>query len=134
MSLQSWLADVVLVNDSPDWRKPGDVLIFRNFDDARSYLEHWSDELEDAAFFATGDKLVVAADKHGYVSVDRREPQTDGQEIVGSWLRHSARSVLVARRDRSTKKWRRVNLGDAERNEVLPETIEGLIAYIGFTI
>ena len=131
--MESWLADVLLVNDCPEWRQPGDVMVFRNFDDARSYLEHWADEPELSAVFATGDKLIIAADEHGNISVDRREPIADGQEVVRTWLKEMAAAVLVTRRHRSTKRWRRTNLGDAEQAGVLPDTIEGLIAYTGFT-
>src|SRR5215204_1410697 len=104
MSTRDWLADIVLVNDSPSEVAPGDVLIFRSFDDARSYLEHWSGQLDDAAFFASGDKLIAGADAHGNVVVERRERQENGQEIVKAWLHHSAQAVLAARLHRSGKR------------------------------
>lgn len=134
MSARTWLADVVIVNDAPGMSVPGGVLIFRNFDDARSYLEHWADELELPVFSASGEKLVIVADVHGNVTIDRREPYDRGEEWITACLRHNAQAVFAARLHRSGKRWRRVYLGEAERAGVLPETIEGLIAYIGFTI
>ncbi|QNA84936.1 hypothetical protein G4G27_13725 [Sphingomonas sp. So64.6b] len=122
------------MNDAPEMDQPGDVLIFRNFDDARSYLEHWADELELPVFSASGEKLVIVADMHGYVTVDRREPHDRGEELITACLRHNAQAVFAARLHRSGKRWRRVYLGEAVRAGVLPESIEGLIAYIGFKI
>ncbi len=134
MSVRTWLADVVIVNDAPDIERPGGVSIFRNVDDARSYLEHWADELEMPVFSASGERLVMVADEHGNVTVDRREPDDRGQELITACLRHNAEAVLAARLHRSGKRRRRVHIGEAERAGVLPESIEGLIAYIGFTV
>lgn len=108
-------------------------MLFRNFTDARSYLEHWADEPDLVAFFANGDRLMIATDPHGNVSIARREEQAEGGSVVLNWLRHMAALRLAARRHRATKRWGRVYLGEQESEGVLPETVEGLIAYLGFT-
>jgi hypothetical protein len=133
MTTRDWLDDVVLVNDN-ETETPGDVMLFRNFSDARSYLEHWADELDQTAYFANGDRLIIAADSHGNVSLSERERREDGADVVSSWLKHLAAATLSARHHRSSKRWKRVYLGELEAQGVLPQTIEGLIAYVGFTI
>jgi hypothetical protein len=130
----AWLHDIVLVNDGPDEDCPGDVSIFRNLADARAYLEHWSESLDDAVFSATGQRLIMAADKHCNVSLQARVDQVDGEAIVKAWLTRMAQAILESRRHRAGKRWRRVNLGELEAQGVLPDTVEGLIAYVGFTI
>ena len=134
MATPNWLHDIVLVNDSPNEAIPGDVAIFRNFADARSYLEHWGEEPGRAAFSGAGEKLLIEADRHGNVSIMRREPRADGELIIRSWLNRMAQALLETRRYRAGKRWRPENLGEAETQGILPETVEGLIAYVGFTI
>jgi hypothetical protein len=134
MTMSNWLHDLVLVNDSADESQPGDVSVFRTFTDARSYLEHWGEEPELAVFSGAGEKLLVEADASGNVRISRRESRADGQEIIISWLRRSAETMLAERRRRAGKRWRPVHLGEMEAHGVLPQTVEGLIAYLGFTI
>lgn len=134
MEQRNWLEDVAIVNESRDERVAGGVLVFRNAGDACSHLEHWwVENAEGFAFTALGDRLILGVDPSGRVVVERREACMDGGEIVESWLRHSAGSVLAARRHRSAARWRTTKLGEVEARGVLPDTIEGLIAYIGFT-
>jgi hypothetical protein len=132
MTTNDWLRDVLLVNDD-ETETPGDVMLFRNFTDARAYLEHWADEPGIVAFFANGNRLVIATEPNGNVSIARREEQAEGSRVVLNWLRYLAEHRLAVRRHRATKRWGRVNLGELESQGILPVTIEGLIAYLGFT-
>lgn len=53
MTSPTWLEDIILVSDGPDETCPGDVAVFRNLTDARAYLEHWSESIENAVFSGT---------------------------------------------------------------------------------
>lgn len=130
----SWLHDIVLVNDGPNEFEPGDVYVFRSFADACSYLEHWAEEPELAVFSAEGEQLTVKADEFGNMGIIERQFRADGLDVVTTWLRRMAEAVSAARRHRAGKRWRRIHLGEREAQGVLPQTIEGLIAYVGFTI
>jgi hypothetical protein len=133
MTLLSWLHDIVLVNDGPDEACPGDVDVFRNLTDARAYLEHWAECLDCAVFSGAGQRLIMAADQHGNVSIQARIDRVDGQAIIKAWLTRMAQAILESRRYRAGKSWKRVNLGELEAQGILPDTVEGLIAYVGFT-
>lgn len=129
---RGWLADVVLVNESHDVRAPGDVLLFRSAGEACRYLEGWWVEDEEGfVFTAAGERLDLGVDNSGDVVVERREPCADGETIVLGWLRASAAARLATRRSRAARG--RAVLSAAEERGDLPGTVEGLIAYIGFT-
>jgi hypothetical protein len=135
MTSPTWLEDIILVSDRPDETCPGDVVVFRNLTDARAYLEHWSESIENAVFSGTGQRLIMAADESGNVSIQARIDRADGEAIIKAWLTRMAEAILEARRYRAVKRWGwgRVNLGELEAQGVLPATVEGLIAYVGFT-
>lgn len=135
MTSPSWLEDIILVSDGPDETCPGDVAVFRNLTDARAYLEHWSESIDNAVFSGTGQRLIMAADESGNVSIEARIDRADGEAIIKAWLTRMAEAILEARRYRAAKRWGwgRVNLGELEAQGVLPATVEGLIAYVGFT-
>ncbi|WP_133175354.1 hypothetical protein [Sphingomonas oleivorans] len=131
MEQQDWLEDVVIVNESPDERVVGDVSLFRNAGDACRRLEQWwVEDQEGFAFTASGARLILAVDASNNVVVERREACADGTDIIKGWLRSSANAMLEARRQRARQG--KINLGEAETRGVLPGTIEGLIAYLGF--
>lgn len=134
MTSTTWLEDIILVNDGPDETCPGDVSVFRNLTDARAYLEHWSDSIDNAVFSGSGQRLIMSADQHGNVSIQARIDRAEGEAIIIAWLTRMAEATLEARRYRATKRWGwgRVNLGELEAQGVLPATVEGLIAYVGF--
>lgn len=134
MTSLSWLHDIVLVNDGPDETSPGDVIVFRNLTDARAYLEHWAESLDNAVFSGAGQRLIMAADQHGNVSIQARIDLIDGEAIIKGWLTRMAQAILESRRYRAGKRWKRVNLGELEAQGILPDTVEGLIAYVGFTV
>jgi len=128
---QQWLNDIVLINESNDESVAGDVGIFRSVGEACRYLEDWwVRDQEGFAFTASGERLVLAVHASNRVVVNRREVCTNGQTVVQNWLKHSAASVLAARTIRSTKG--KVALAPFEESGQLPDTVEGLIAYVGF--
>lgn len=132
MSGDEWLHDIILVNDTGrgDDLEPGAVDVFRSAGDACGYLEPWwVEERHGLAFTAAGEKVTLGVEGLG-VFVHGCEPQPDGRQIVLGWLRHSARSILDARRHRAAKG--KVRLGRLEAEGVLPTSVEGLIAYVGF--
>ena len=76
----------------------------------------------------------MEADQHGNVSIRAREDRIDGEAIIKAWLTRMAKAILESRRARVGKRWGSVNLGELEAQGVLPDTVEGLIAYVGFTV
>ena len=131
--MDPWLHDILLVNESTSGveAEPEDVDVFRSVAAACRYLEPWwVEEGYGFAFSAAGDRIVLGVDTSGGVVLARREPCAEGSGIVRSWLRDSAEAVLEVRRAKAAKG--KVLLGAAEAQGVLPTTIEGLIAYVGF--
>ena len=127
---QSWLSDVIVINESSDERIPGDVSAFRSAGEACRYLEYWwVEEGHGFAFTASGERLILGVFGRE-VTVEAIEPHERGAEIVRTWLEALAAAVLDARRHRASK-GRAVLSGFEERGE-LPRTTEGLLAYVGF--
>lgn len=128
---RNWLDDVAIVNESSSLDQPGDVLLFRSVGEACVYIEPWwVEQAEGFAFTATGKRVVLRPGRFT-VDVEQIEPFPGGREIVLGWLRSSAANMLAARRIRSRQG--KVLLGSNEAEGVLPQSIEGLIAYLGFS-
>lgn len=126
----NWLDEVVVLNESKDENSPGDVSIHRSEGDALAGLEDWwVENSEGFAFTASGVRLVLAVGPSGGVFVERREACPEGAAIVLGWLQALGRTTLEARH-RVAREGKAVLTG-AEEEGVLPETAEGLIAYIG---
>ena len=126
----------VVVNESRDLRRPGDVSVFRDADAMCRWLEPWwVEDGEGFAFSAAGERILLGVDGTRVV-VTGREPMADGLEIVRGWLLDAAAAVLRTRQERA-EGWiplgRHPMLSEAEARGNLPETVEGLIAYVGFT-
>jgi hypothetical protein len=127
-----WLSDVVLVNESRAEATAGDVSLYRSTGEACRFLEHWwVKDSEGYAFSAAGDRLILGVDQSNNVIVMRREPCAEGKSIVLNWLNSCAVAVLQARRSRAAKG--KDILGLYEEQGHLPQTVEGLIGYIGFS-
>ena len=126
----SWLDGIVILNESPEERRPGDVSIHRSVGDACEALEHWFvNNNESHACTASGTRLILIAEHNGPITVCRREECVDGGEIILGWLQSLAETTLDARK--RAAQTRRVMLSAEEEQGVLPTTIEGLIGYIG---
>ncbi len=126
-----WLDGVVVVNESKDENLPGDVAIYRSEGDACAAFEDWwVKSSEGHAFTATGVRLILKIGPSGEVIVDRRETCAEGPTIVRLWLQALALTTLEARKRVASQK--RAHLSSAEVEALLPTSIEGLIAYIGF--
>jgi hypothetical protein len=126
----NWLADVIVLNDNPDPVRAGDVQIYRNEGDLGRQLEHWYvDDVAHLALTGTGDKAILGL-RDRLVIVERREPFAEGAAVLQQWLTVTAQHVLAARTERARKG--KVQLGTLEAQGVLPDSTEGLIAYIGF--
>jgi hypothetical protein len=131
MTDRTWLHDIILVNDGPKTLEPGDVSVFRSAGDACSYLEPWwVEERHGMAFNAFGEKVSLGTDDSRVV-VKGYQRHPDGEEIVLCWLNYSARAILEARLHKAAKG--KLRLGEAETKGVLPTSVEGLVAYVGFT-
>ncbi len=127
----NWLDEVVVVNESTDERLPGDLSIYRSEGDACSYLEPWwVEKNEGFAFSASGLRLILGLGHAGEVIVARREECAEGPEIVLGWLQALAQTTLQAR-NRVAQNGRAI-LSRAEEEGALPDTVEGLVAYISF--
>jgi len=131
MTSKSWLFDIVVVNESDDEATAGDVSVFRSAGEACRYLESWwVTENLGVAFTAAGERLSLGIQGEAVVVLERNETP-GGEAIVQKWLRHSAAAVLGARKTKAAKF--KAALGKCEEQGMLPDSIEGLIAYIGFT-
>lgn len=128
--MNEWLADVVIVNESPD-EGAGDVSIFRSVGEACSHLEHWwVEESHGFAYTAAGERLTLDVDGRDRVIVTGKQAVPEGEEIVRGWLQSCAASLLRARKVKAARG--KAILGEGEEREQLPTSIEGLIAYVGF--
>lgn len=131
MTGNGWLSDVVVLNESSDMRVAGDVTLFRSAGEACTWIEPWwVANQEGFAFTAAGERLVLEVTPEQNVRVERREPHPDGEAIVLDWLRSNALHLLETRKARAEKG--HLGPGGFEERGELPDTIEGLIAYIGF--
>jgi hypothetical protein len=127
-----WLADIVVVNESRDEATAGDVSVFRSAGEACSWLEHWWVENgQGFAFTAAGDRLMLGVDDKDRVIVTSQQDTPGGAEVVLGWLRAYAVAVLDARRAKAEKG--KATLSRSEEREQLPTSVEGLIAYVGFS-
>jgi hypothetical protein len=132
MMANDWLADIVVVNESRDVATAGDVSVFRSAGEACISLEHWwVDNGEGFAFTAAGNRLTLGVDDNDRVIVTGQEATPGGTEIVLGWLRAYAAAVLDARRAKAKKG--KATLSPSEESGLLPTSIEGLIAYVGFS-
>jgi len=126
-----WLADVVIVNESPD-ETAGDISIFRSAGEACRYLEDWwVREHLGSVFTAQGRRLVLGINGSNLVFVVEQHETARGPEIILNWLRVSATNLQETRRRKSGKG--KAVLSAFEQQRRLPTTVEGLIAYLGFT-
>lgn len=126
----NWLDDVIVLNESSDPTVAGDVQIYRNGGDLGRQLEHWYvDDVEHLALTGTGQRAVLGL-RGELVVVERVEPFPEGPDLLRAWLDKTARHILSVRKEKAGK--RNVSPGALESEGVLPATIEGLIAYIGF--
>lgn len=129
-SAPNWLDDVIVVNESGDLCVAGDVQIYRNEGDVGRQLEDWYvNEVDHLALTGTGRKATLGL-RHMVVVVERLEPFAEGPALLYVWLRSTAQHLLSVRMERAHKG--KGHLGSLEAEGVLPETVEGLIAYIGF--
>lgn len=130
-----WLSDVAIFNESENYSVPGDVSIYRNIHEMCAGMEAWMVEGGGIGFALNGLGQQIRLEMDGEDAigsvVHTSEPDID---TVISWLQHAAKGVQEARIHRSKKKpwflWSLPVLGDAEEKGVLPETVEGLLAYI----
>jgi len=127
-----WLADIVVVNESREFTAAGDISVFRSVGEACRALEHWWVENgEGFAFTAAGGHLILGLDDGKRVIVTGQQSADGGAEVVQAWLRACAAAVLDARR--SSAKKGKAALSSFEERGQLPTSVEGPIAYIGFT-
>ncbi|MXO86516.1 hypothetical protein GRI38_10815 [Altererythrobacter aurantiacus] len=125
-----WLRDIIVINDSRGIANAGDVTLFRSAGEACRYVEPWWVK-EDQGFVLTADgqKVTLGIDGRDVI-VRRYEDFPDGRAIVLRWLQYSAQAILTARRHKAQSG--KILLGETEASGILPATVEGLIAYIGF--
>jgi hypothetical protein len=125
------LTDIVVLNESRDEARAGDVSVFRSANEACAYLEHWwVEDGEGFAFTASGDRLGLGVDSAQRVVVLSREAVPDGAEIVRGWLHAYAAAVLEARR--SSTRSSKAKPHDHEVPGHLPSSTDDLIACVGF--
>lgn len=131
----SWLYDVAVFNESEDYAAPGDVSVYRNIEEMCSGMEAWMVEDGGIGFCLNGLGQAIKLDLIGENVVglvdDAGKPDLD---TLQSWLTSAAKSVQEERAFKSRRKprffWSPPTLGFVEAQGVLPDTVEGLIAYI----
>jgi hypothetical protein len=126
----TWLRDVIIVNESKDERAAGDVSIFRTEYDACRTLEPTDvTNKEYLAFNGVGERVSFGVDRL-HVVIQRREQEPSGIEIVHRWLTETVTHAHEVRKEKANRG--KLKLGREESHGVLPNTIEGFIAYLGF--
>ncbi len=136
LSPSSWLSDVVILNENREYRAAGDVDVFRSLGDACRYLEPWY--IEQEMFFTLnglGQAIEFSVENNMVVGAVNGVSRPDA-DTLKVWLVTTAGHVFEARKHRSVKRGvfsTPVLLGEQESKGVLPQSVEGLIAYIGFT-
>ncbi len=125
----NWLEDVIVVNENIDPQMAGDVQVYRHEVAVGLQLEHWYVDEPHMALTGIGDKAILGL-RGSLVIVERREPFADGAQLLNQWLTAKALHLLSVRRDRARKG--KVQLSALEAQGVLPETVEGLLVYVGF--
>ena len=131
----SWLYDVAVFNESEDYALPGAVSVYRNIEKMCSGMEAWMVEDGGIGFCLNGLGHALKHDMIGERVLgqvdDNSEPDLTTLQL---WLTSVARSIHEVRAFKSRKKprlfWSPPTLGLVEAQGVLPDTIEGLIAYI----
>lgn len=131
---QSWLSDVAVFNENDEYAVPGDVSIYRNIEEMCFSMEAWMVEGDGIGFSLNGlgQKIAIEMDGEQAVGSVADEVEPDLATLT-LWLRHAAEGIQEARTVKSRKKpwmlWSPPTLGAAEAKGILPETIEGLLAY-----
>jgi hypothetical protein len=130
MSGASWLKEIVILNENSPPHVPGDVQIFRSAIGVCYHLEPWFvGDVDHMAISGIGDLVILgASDNHVYV--ERTEPFSEGLGLLREWLVPTAIRIHQERSKAEKKKPSAV--GSLMPDGVMPDTIEGLIAYIGF--
>ncbi len=125
-----WLDDVIVVNENDDPQRAGDVQVYRSEGDVGRQLEHWYvNDVMHLALTGAGDKAILGL-RGDLVIVERREPFAAGSTLLLQWLTAKAQHFLTVRTARARKG--KVQLGTLEAKGVLPDSIDGLLAYVGF--
>ena len=130
MKNAGWLSDIVLISESEDENIAGDVSIFRSFGEACRYLEHWwVEESHGFAITAMGERLILGVENRAVIVVSR-EAKPRPELVLECW-KPTADALLEARESKAIKG--KAILSGFEVARLLPNSTEGLIAYIGFT-
>lgn len=128
---ENWLSDVIVINETNNSEDVGDLSIFRSLGDACRKVEPWyADEVNFYALNGLGQSLEFTSS--GYTTKASTLTEVEpNPHLLLFWLSQSAKDVFEARQYKASKN--ELVLGLAESSHILPSTIEGLIAYIGFT-
>lgn len=132
---KSWLSDVAVFNESEQYDVPGDISIYRNIEEMCSGMEAWMVEDGGIGFSLNGLGQTIKLEMDGEQAVGSIVVETKPDQItLAIWLKHAAKGVQEARLIKSRKKpwllWSPPAIGTAEAEGALPDTIEGLLAYI----
>ena len=129
----NWLHDVVIYNESDEYAAPGDISVHRNVAEMCVGLEAWMVEGGGIGFALNGLGHRIDLEMEGDTAIGHVRRDEPDPDMVKIWLRHMALAILETRRHRAKKHWlwgTRDRLGPQEERGVLPETVEGLLAYI----
>ncbi len=131
---ENWLHDIAVLNESRQFQIANDVSVYRTLHDLCIELEPWFVE-EKFGFALTGSGLRIELTTDGKQVFAQVDPEQGAHEdILNTWLQEAAKELRYSRIERSQLRgWgfkRPISIGCAERNGALPESTEGLLAYI----
>lgn len=129
----NWLKELIVVNELMAVDDPwlaGDVLIFQSALALQNWMPpHWISEVAHFALSGAGDRVVLAA-RGNKIIVERTEDYPQGLDMLREWLEPTAKRIHQMRADAYKKT--KVATGSLLPDGEMPQSLEGLIAYIGF--
>lgn len=126
----NWLKEIIILNENADPLRPGDVQIFRSALGVCHHLEPWYvNEVAHLALSGIGDRVVLGVAGKNVV-IERTETYEGGLDLLRTWLEPTALHIHNMRIDAEKKK--KLARGSLVPDGVMPDSIEALIAYIGF--
>lgn len=130
---RSWLKELIVLNELLARDDPwlaGDVVIFQSALGLQNHLQPWwINEVAHYALSGIGDRVILGV-RGGKVVVERTEECPQGPEMLREWLEPTAKRIHQMRADAHKK--HKVAAGSLLPDGEMPQTLEGLIAYVGF--
>ena len=122
------LRDVVVLNESSSFHRPGDVSLFRTRKDALSYIEPIDVENNEYVALSGDGRLLALTAVSGVVHITDVTDGIDHSHILKTWLQDTAAHIAAAQAAR-----RKRGATPAQRAQESDASIEELMRFIGFS-